>query len=110
MEMIKGFDGKGRLLKRSSYQILFQPQLNAEGLNKSDSTIFNDKFNVAVLWSVSAADIRLHFGGNTGVYAFIYFNQKTKKGALAYCNLRDNSFGELLRIVSKYEPIIGNKK
>ena len=108
MEMIKGFDGKGRLLKKSSYQILFQPQLNAEGLNKSDSTIFNDKFDMALLWSVSAADIRLHFGGNTGVYAFIYFNPKTKKGALAYCNLRDNSFGELLRIVSKYEPIIGN--
>jgi CubicO group peptidase (beta-lactamase class C family) len=108
IEMIRGFEGEGSLLKKSSYQTLFQPQLNCEGLNKSDSTIFNDKFNLAALWSVSATDFRLHFGGNTGVYAFIYFNPKTQRGALAYCNLRDNSFGELLHIVSKYEPIIGH--
>ena len=108
IEMIKGFEGKGSLLNKNSYQMLFQPQFNYEGLNKSDSTIFNDKFNVAALWSVSATDIRLHFGGNTGVYAFIYFNPKTQRGALAYCNLRDNSFGELLHIISKYEPIIGH--
>jgi CubicO group peptidase (beta-lactamase class C family) len=109
IEMIKGFEGKGKLLNKNSYQILFHPQLNCEGLNKSDSSIFNDKFNIAIFWSVSETHIRLHFGGNTGVYAFIYFNPKTNKGALAYCNLRDDSFGELLRIVSKYEPSIGNK-
>lgn len=108
IEMIKGFEGKGKLLNSTSYQTLFQPQLNCEGLNKSDSSIFNDKYNIATLWSVSATDIRLHFGGNNGVYAFIYFNPKTKKGALAYSNLRDNSFGEILKIVNKFETKMGN--
>jgi len=101
--MIKGSAGKGKLLKNSLYKTLFQPQLNCDGLNKRDSTIFNGKYNIATLWSVTATGIVLHFGGNTGVYAFIYFNPVTKKGALAYCNLRDNSFGELLSIINRYE-------
>lgn len=103
IEMIKGFEGKGKLLNSNSYQTLFKPQLNCEGLNKSDTSIFNGTYNIATLWSVTASGIVLHFGGNTGVYSFLYFNPKTKKGALAYCNLRDNSFGELLTIIKKYE-------
>lgn len=103
IEMIKGFEGKGKLLNSTSYQTLFQPQLTCEGLNKSDSGKFNGNYNIATFWSVTAPGIVLHFGGNTGVYSFLYFNPKTKKGALAYCNLRDNSFGELLSIISQYE-------
>ena len=103
IEMIKGYEGNGKLLTRKSYQTLFQPQSNFEGLNKTDTSIFNGKFNIATIWSVTSSGIVLHFGGNNGVYSFIYFNPKTKKGALAYCNLRDNSFGELLAIIKKYE-------
>jgi CubicO group peptidase (beta-lactamase class C family) len=105
IEMIRGANGQGKLLNQSSYQILFKPQLNCDGLNKTDSSIFNGKFNIATLWSVSAKGTVLHFGGNTGVYSFIYFNPKTKKGALAISNLRDNSFGEILRLVNKYEEL-----
>ena len=110
IEMIRGYKGNGKLLNPYSYQILFRPQLNCDGLNKSDTDVFNDKFNIATLWSVSAAGIRLHFGGNTGVCAFVYFNPKTGTGALAYCNLRDNSFGELLDIVRKYESTVTTSK
>ena len=103
IEMIKGHEGKGKLLSNHSYQTLFKPQLDCEGLNKSDSSAFNGMFNISIFWSVSATGNIFHFGGNTGVYSFLYFNPKTKKGALAYCNLRDNSFGELLTIVKYFE-------
>lgn len=106
IEMIRGATGQGKLLTKKSYQILFQPQLNCEGLNKTDSSTFNGKYNIATLWSVSAKGTIFHFGGNTGVYSFIYFNHKTKKGALAISNLRDNSFGEILSIVNKYEALL----
>lgn len=109
MEMIRGLDGKGKLLSKNAYQILFQPQLDCDGLNKLDSSDLNSKFNIAIFWSVSATGTRLHFGGNNGVYSFLYFNPKTKRGALAYCNLRDNSFGEILGIVNKYEKLFGDK-
>jgi CubicO group peptidase (beta-lactamase class C family) len=109
VEMIKGYEGIGKLLDKASYQVLFQPQLNDAHLDLQDTRDFNDKFNVATLWSVSATGYRLHFGGNTGVYAFVYFNPETKSGALAFCNLRDGSFGEILSIVHRYEKrISGN--
>lgn len=99
IEMIKEYEGKGELLSDTFYQTLFKSQLDCEGLNKSDSSIFNDKFNITTIGSISATGNIFHFGGNTGVYSFLYFNPKTKKCALAYSNLRDNSFGELLTIV-----------
>jgi CubicO group peptidase (beta-lactamase class C family) len=109
VEMIRGYEGKGKLLDKASYMALFQPQLNCENLNRQDTRDFNDKFNVATLWSVSSTGYRLHFGGNTGVYAFVYFNPETKSGALAFCNLRDGSFGEILSIVHQFEQrISGN--
>ncbi|HNP54160.1 MAG TPA: serine hydrolase domain-containing protein, partial [Ferruginibacter sp.] len=103
MEMIRGYEGKGKLLSDRSYQTLFKPQLNCEGLNKGDTSPLNDKYNIATLWSVSPTGNLIHLGGNTGIYAFMYFNPRTKKGALAFCNLRDNSFGELFYIVQQFE-------
>lgn len=99
IEMIKGHEGKGKLLTKTSYDTLFKPQHYCEGL----TCIFNDGFSIATFWSVSASGTIFHLGGNTGVHSFLYFNPKTKKGALAYCNLRDNSFGELFSIVKYFE-------
>lgn len=109
VEMIRGFEGKGKLLRKESWQMLFQPQFEGEGLNKNDSTAFNDRFSIATLWSVSAEGYRMHFGGNTGVYAFLYFNPKTHGGALAISNLRDNSFGEVLTLMHRYEKVMNSK-
>jgi len=109
IEMIRGFEGKGKLLSKKSWQMLFQPQFEGEGLNRSDSATFNNRFSIATLWSVSAEGYRMHFGGNTGVYAFLYFNPKTNGGALAISNLRDNGFGEVLTLVHRYEKAINSK-
>lgn len=106
VEMIRGFQGNGKLLDTASYQALFQPQLNCENLDREDARDLHDKFNMATLWSVSSTGYRLHFGGNTGVYSFIYFNPRTKFGALGFCNLRDGSFGKILSIVHQYEQKI----
>ncbi len=103
VEMIRGFNGKGKLLGKEAYRVLFQPQLHCGNLDTAASSNFNSNYNMGVLWSVSGTGYRLHFGGNTGVYSFVYFNPKTGSGALAICNLRDNDFVELLRIVHNYE-------
>lgn len=102
-EMIRGYEGKGRLLSKPLYQQLFQPREPVEGFNRSDSSRFNSRYSMAAFWSVSAAGYRMHFGGRTGTYAFIYFNPQTRRGALAYANLRNNSFGDLLEIVAAAE-------
>lgn len=102
-EMIRGYEGKGRLLSNEMYRQLFQPGEPAAGLNRSDSSRFNTNYSHAAFWAVSATGYRMHFGGRTGTYAFIYFNPNTRRGALAYANLRHESFGDLLELVADAE-------
>lgn len=103
IEMIKGYNGRGKLLNKQTYQTLFEPQLNSKYLPKLDSTSIPKNENMSVFWSVTKDGEYYHLGGNIGVYSFIKFNPKTKTGSLAFCNLRDNSFGEIQEIVYKYE-------
>jgi CubicO group peptidase (beta-lactamase class C family) len=101
-EMIKGYSGNGKLLSEASYQTLFAPQVKAITIDSQDAM---DKINnMGVHWFLSPDERVWHLGGSNGVYSFIYFNKKTKKGAFAHCNLRDDSFGEILEIVKKFEP------
>lgn len=102
-EMIRGASGKGKILSPAAYQQLFQPVTGVTGFNTADSSRFNSRFSIASFWSVSATGHRMHFGGRTGTYAFIYFNPLTQRGAIAYANLRHGSFGDVLKIVSEAE-------
>lgn len=103
MEMIRGANGHGALLTPGSYQTLFQPQPDGEGWNKADSSALNTNFSKAILWSVSAQGYRIHTGGNTGIYSILYFHPSKKRGVLAFCNLRDNRFGDLVDTLFRYE-------
>lgn len=107
-DMIRGFQGHGRLLTPENYQLLFRMQPPVEGLNKSDSATFSGRFGVAIHWAVSAAGLRQHAGGNTGVYAMVYFDPATGRGAVLFCNLRDPAFGDILETVRRFEKNMGN--
>ena len=109
IEMIRGYSGKGKLLNKQTYQILFEPQLNPKYLPKLDAESLGNKEKLSVIWSITKDGDYYHLGGNTGVYSFIKFNPKTKTGSLAFCNLRDNSFGDIQTIVYQYEQKIGSK-
>jgi CubicO group peptidase (beta-lactamase class C family) len=99
-EMIRGSMGKGKLLSSSSYKTLFAAQLPINMVQIEDQ--MGKINNMGIFWFLSK-DCVSHIGGNDGVYSFLYFNPITKRGAFAHTNLRDNSFGEILSIVRKYE-------
>lgn len=109
IEMIKGFHGKGKLLSKTAYKNLFEPQFNKDFLPKLDAEFLSGNENISIFWSINEVGEYYHLGGNTGVYSFIKFNPKTKTGSLAFCNLRDNSFGDVQTIVYKYEKKFGGK-
>lgn len=109
IEMIKGYNGQGKLLNKQTYQALFEPQLNSKYLPNIDLTSIPKNENMSVFWSITKDGEYYHLGGNIGVYSFIKFNPKTKTGVLAFCNLRDDSFGEIQDIVYKYEKIYQDK-
>lgn len=106
LEIIKGYNGKGKLLTPESYQILLNPQLADSCFENRNDYIFNDQYNMGTFWSISSPGYRMHNGGTIGVYSFIYFNPKTGMGALSFCNLPHNDFGKIRDIVHKYEILL----
>jgi CubicO group peptidase (beta-lactamase class C family) len=101
IEMIKGYGGKGKLLNKKTYKLLFEPQLNSKFLPKLDAESLSNKENMSIFWSINKDDEYFHLGGNIGVYSCIKFNPTTKTGSLAFCNLRNDSFGRIQTIAYK---------
>ena len=107
IEMINGYKGKSILLKKASFETMFNHQLNISGFDTENDHKLNDEFGVGVFWAISSPEYRLHKGGMIGVYSLIYFNPKTEMGVIVISNMADNSFGEILQPILKYEEIIG---
>lgn len=103
-EMMNGYNGKGRILKPESYQVLFEPQLT-ESYFEEDRAKYalSDEYDVGVFWAVSSTGIRLHNGGSIGVFSFLYFNPESNTGAVGFANLPDGSFGAIRDLVYEYE-------
>ncbi len=68
-----------------------------------DLSPINDEYNIDSFWPISSTEIRLHNGGSIGVYSFMYFDPKTKSGAMDFCNLPDCNFREIRNAVYKYK-------
>lgn len=86
IEMIKGVAGKGTLLSKESYQLLFerQTQMDVE---------FDDDEIHAVFWELTD-DARIqHTGGDPGVIAYLSFNPITSTGYFIMSNINDNGLG-----------------
>ena len=103
IEMIKGYSGNGSLLSNSSYKVLFTPQLNENHFDERSDYEFDDEYNLGVFWAISKAGLRLHNGAMDGVYSFLYLNPETNIAAIAFCNLPDNSFGEIRSEIRSFE-------
>ncbi|MEO0338906.1 MAG: serine hydrolase domain-containing protein [Bacteroidota bacterium] len=106
-DMIKGSKGNGQLLKPESYQIMFQPTLDDSYFEEERGDYhLDDEYDVGVFWAVSATGLRLHNGGMIGVYSFLYFDPEKERGAFAFCNLPDASFGNVIDIIYEFERSI----
>ncbi|MEN0045417.1 MAG: serine hydrolase domain-containing protein [Bacteroidota bacterium] len=103
MEMINGFQGNGELLSSASYQFLLHPQLDNSHYEERYEGEFNGSYDVGIFWGISSTGLRMHDGGEIGVYSFMYFDPKTGFGGLGMMNARINSFGDTREIIRKYE-------
>ncbi|KIA97239.1 beta-lactamase [Flavobacterium sp. KMS] len=82
-ELIKGYEGNGKLLKKESYKKLFEKQIFA-----SNGT--NEEYGVFIEFRDSFLDIKNemigHNGSDPGVFTAMYFNPKTKIGTIVLVN------------------------
>lgn len=106
-ELIKGYNGKGKLLNKESYQKLFEKQSFSNNEKTETYGIFNeyrdDFLNVK-------NNMIGHNGSDPGVFTAMYFNPKTKMGKIVIVNtdtdFTDNVWPEIEDIwkyLSNYE-------
>ena len=105
-ELIKGYDGKGSILSKESYQELFKEQLNDSHFEERDAdNPYNDEYNMGVFMGFSAKGNIGHSGGDPGVTTLMFFNAEAKTGQLFFVNtgMDDEGFQEFIDVWLKLE-------
>jgi CubicO group peptidase (beta-lactamase class C family) len=88
-ELIKGFTGKGTILKKESYEELYKEQLNDNNFEEGERNAehpYDGDYNPAIFIGHSALGFIGHSGGDAGVSTWMYFNKKTLKGMYIVVN------------------------
>lgn len=102
-ELMKGYAGEGRILKKESFEVLFQPQLTETHLKKRSENPYNDEYNSGILMGISAKGYIGHTGGDPGVVTFMFFNPNTMLGKILIVNteLKKKGISEFIAIWKK---------
>ena len=90
LEMLKGVHGKGKLLSKEGYDLLFS--------RKSPAFINGKNGGIhAVFWDLTGQRIQ-HSGGDYGVISFLSFNPTTNSGFYVISNINPDSIGKDLGV------------
>jgi len=86
-EIIRGYAGKGTLLKRESYKELLGEQLPAESfLERDEEDDFDDEYNTGIFMGFTPRGYIGHTGGDPGVAIYMFFDPKTQSGRILMIN------------------------
>ncbi|MEJ8755781.1 serine hydrolase [Pontibacter sp. H259] len=82
-EMLKGYNGTGKVLTNEAYSLLFQPQFTDSftpvGINPKEP-------NIGLFWVHRSNGELGHTGSDPGVSTFMFFNPVTRKGRIFITN------------------------
>ena len=90
LEMLRGVNGKGRLLSKEGYATLFSRK-SPVFINGKNGGIH------AVFWDITGKRIQ-HSGGDYGVISFLSFNPSTDSGFYVISNINPDSIGKNLGV------------
>jgi CubicO group peptidase (beta-lactamase class C family) len=86
-ELIRGYQGKGTLLKPASYRELFRPQLAAGNFEKrNERNPYSESYNVGIFMGFGYTGFIGHTGGDPGVVTLLFFDPKSGLGRLLMLN------------------------
>ncbi len=83
LEMLKGMEGKGTLLRPENYKILFAQKFSQDNMPKN---MLAKEPNRAVFWAYNKSNNIIHTGGDAGVSAFVSIDPKTKTSKIILFN------------------------
>lgn len=114
-ELIKGYSGKGIILKKESYKELFKEQLKADNFTHRETEGFDDEYNTGIFMGFSPNGYVGHTGGDPGVSSFMFFNPKSKLGRIVIINtdIGDEGykqFAAIWNVLGKYESKMNSEE
>ncbi|MFT3794598.1 serine hydrolase domain-containing protein [Flavobacterium sp.] len=90
-ELIKGYNGHGKILSKESYREYFNPSLGAvHFVKRNEKNPYSDEYNIGVFIGFSYTGNIGHTGGDPGVASMLFFNPKTNIGRLLMVNTNIN--------------------
>jgi hypothetical protein len=112
-ELIRGYAGKGTILRQESYKELFEGQLRDSFFEERDAeNPYNDEYDMGIFMGLSATGNIGHTGGDPGVSTFMFFNKESLTGQIVFLNtsLNQESFDSFVQIwtaLEEYRSEIG---
>lgn len=109
-ELIKGYNGHGKILSKNGYKIYFEPQLNASNfIDRNERNPYSESHNVGVFVGHGYTGNIGHTGGDPGVTSMLFFNPEENVGRilLVNTNITDkdgmNAFYGIWDLLEKYQ-------
>ena len=108
MELMKGFNGQGALLKPESYQQLFKRQLADKTSKKEAENSMNDEYNSGIFMGFTPDGHIGHTGADPGVVTYMFFHPTTGVGKIFLSNTAmnekdgDKPYQSITKAVNEY--------
>lgn len=86
-ELMKGYNGNGKILSKKGYEIYFAPQLNEKHFtDRNKKNPYSESYNVGVFVGYSYKGYIGHTGGDPGVTTMLFFNPEKNIGRILLVN------------------------
>lgn len=86
-ELLKGYNGKGKILSRESYKEYFNPQLSESNFTERNTkNPYNESYNVGIFMGFGYSGFIGHTGGDPGIMSIMFFDPKTSLGRIMIFN------------------------
>ncbi|MGE8552946.1 MAG: serine hydrolase domain-containing protein [Chryseobacterium jejuense] len=109
-ELIKGYNGKGTILSRKSYQEYFTPQLSAAHFTERNTqNPYSESYNVGIFIGFGYTGYIGHTGGDPGVMSMMFFDPKNNLGRIMIFNTNfsdkkgNDAFYGIWNVLEKYQ-------
>ncbi|MBU3047139.1 beta-lactamase family protein, partial [Chryseobacterium indologenes] len=109
-ELIRGYNGKGKLLTDASYKEYYKPQLSeSQFTERNTKNPYNESYNVGILMGFGYTGYIGHTGGDPGTMSMLFFDPKTGLGRIMILNTNfsdkegNKVFFEIWNALEKYQ-------
>jgi CubicO group peptidase (beta-lactamase class C family) len=114
-ELIRGYQGKGTVLRPESYRELFRPQLAAGNFEqRNERNPYSESYNVGIFMGFGYTGFIGHTGGDPGVICLLFFDSKSGIGRVLLMNTSTEKAGQAVMYkiwdtLAKYQYRVGGR-